>query len=202
MVAYTKQNLDAFVFGDCPDTQQVDNFAIFCNHGLLFTSDHGKASSGIIINHGSDASNVGLSIDAVGPAGLQLINTQLVSRAAQAGTSLEITNDTAGRVDMLNGFTWGRADLPTMMLHGAGTTIVVIGAACCKTRISQAALMRFSAVRGQILRLSRLFATGRPRPSRPSEIRAAMPRSCSTSPTTTVAADNASVAPPARSESN
>lgn len=124
MMQYAKNNLDAFVFGACPATQQIDNFVFGCKHGLLFVADGGKSSAGIVINHGSDGSTQGVHIDSVAAAGLNLINTQCANVGDQSETSVEIADTVAGPVNLFNGMTWGKADLPTMLLHGNGRTTI------------------------------------------------------------------------------
>jgi len=141
LMDYTKANLDAFIFGDCPQTQQVDNFVFGCKHGLLFVADNGRASAGIVINHGSDGSTEGLHVDAAAPAGLQLINAELCNDGIHSQTALDIAPTMTGSVNIFNGETWGRSDLPTMLLHGQGhTTIENWGTHLQEYRVSGGAL--------------------------------------------------------------
>jgi hypothetical protein len=122
MVDYVTDNLDAYTFGNCKGTQQVDNFVYGCKVGLRFVSDNGLASSGTVVNHGSDGSTEGLHIDAASADGLNLINTQLANVGEHSITSVEIAKSNTGLVNLYNGETWGKPGLPTMLLHGLGMT--------------------------------------------------------------------------------
>ncbi|MDR3709511.1 MAG: glycosyl hydrolase family 28-related protein [Capsulimonadaceae bacterium] len=122
VIDYERAYLDAFAFGDCRATQQVDNFVYASNNGLLFTADGGRASAGIVINHGTDGCTTGLRVTAAEPAGLQIVNAELANVGKLANTAVEIDKDTTGPVNFFNGVTWGRRDIPSLILDGAGKT--------------------------------------------------------------------------------
>ncbi|MHB1000073.1 MAG: LamG domain-containing protein [Armatimonadota bacterium] len=73
------QNLDGFIFGDCKDELQYQN-SIFGSHiGLHFVSENGTGASGLVLGHGTDGSLVPIAFDGLGPNGIDVINSQLVS---------------------------------------------------------------------------------------------------------------------------
>jgi len=124
LMEYMKEHLDAFIFGDCPKTQQVDNFVYGCKNGLYFVADNGRAASGIVINHGSDGATEGIHIESDAPGRLQFINTQIANVGLHARTAVEIAQAAGGPIDLFNGESWGIPILPTMIIHGHGQTTI------------------------------------------------------------------------------
>jgi hypothetical protein len=73
--------LEAFVFGDCENELQFQNFNYAARIGLHFIAENGKGASGFVLGHGTDGSLSGVVFDGVG-RDLTLVNTQcdVVSR--------------------------------------------------------------------------------------------------------------------------
>jgi hypothetical protein len=121
---YQTRNLDAFVFGNCPHEIQVNNFVYGCAKGLEFVSDHGKGASGVAINHATDGSSTGVSIESCAPEGLQLVNTEIATVGKHKHAGLEIGAKCAGPVSIFEGVSFGEHDTPSLVLHGVGLTTV------------------------------------------------------------------------------
>jgi hypothetical protein len=76
---YQYQNLEAFVFGDCRDELQYQNTVFGSRIGLRFVAENGTGASGVVLGHGSDGSMVSMQFDGLGPKGIDVLNSQLVT---------------------------------------------------------------------------------------------------------------------------
>ena len=119
---YQQRYLDAFVFGRCPTTLQVNNFVYAALHGLHFVDD-GGGSHGRIINHGTDGASHALTLDATDPAGLEFINTELVLLGPMITASFMTTEKFAGKAALFNTLSWGAA-ASTCILRGSGDVLL------------------------------------------------------------------------------
>ncbi|MBI4979581.1 MAG: hypothetical protein HZC28_19035 [Spirochaetes bacterium] len=75
---YQKENFDAFIFGDCENELQFQNFVFGSLYGLHFVLENGKGASGIVLGHGTDGSKISAAFDGLGKAGMDFINAELV----------------------------------------------------------------------------------------------------------------------------
>lgn len=75
---YQKENLDAFVFGDCVNELQFQNFVFGSLYGIHFVTENGRGASGIVLGHGTDGSKISAAFDGLGKAGMDFINAELV----------------------------------------------------------------------------------------------------------------------------
>jgi len=114
---FQQHNLDAFHFGDCPRTLQVNNFVYACLHGLHFAGS-GTGSSGRIVNHGSDRATHGVTIERGG--NLELVNTEM----APPGTALLVTDRFAGTAALFNSLSWWGRGKKTAELRGKGDILL------------------------------------------------------------------------------
>jgi hypothetical protein len=103
-------NLEAFVFGDCENELQFQNFNFAARIGLHFITENGKGASGLVLGHGTDGSLAGIVFDGLGAAGLTLVNTQCdvynPDRSSVRGY-FETGRDFAGEVTLYNTSYWG-----------------------------------------------------------------------------------------------
>ena len=76
---FQHENLDAFVFGDCRNERQYQNAVFGSCRGLYFVSENGRGASGLVLGHGSDGTRISMAFDGLGPDGMDVINSQLVS---------------------------------------------------------------------------------------------------------------------------
>ncbi len=123
LIDYVMQHNQAFVFGHCPQEIQTNNFVYGANYGLRFIND-GGASSGWVINHASDGSSEGVTIDAAGPQGLNIVSTQIAVVGNSKRRALLIGPQNRGPVNIWGGYSFGQSDVPTMELYGTGPTLV------------------------------------------------------------------------------
>jgi hypothetical protein len=119
---YQQRNLDAFIFGRCTPTLQVNNFVYAALHGLHFVDD-GGGSFGRVINHGTDGASHGLTVEATHPNGLEFLNTELVLLGPTPLASFLTTEKFAGKVSLFNTLSWGAAG-PTAVLRGKGEVLL------------------------------------------------------------------------------
>ncbi|MEI6212061.1 MAG: glycosyl hydrolase family 28-related protein, partial [bacterium] len=115
---YQGRNLDAFIFGRCARTIQVNNFTYSHLHGLHFVDD-GGGSSGRVINHGSDRAASGVTVEASGTDGIELINTEI---ACFDKACLSVTDAFAGRLSFFNTLSWWGGSAGT--LRGKGRVLL------------------------------------------------------------------------------
>ncbi len=115
VIAYQQANLEGLVFGSCKNEQILRTFLYSALDGLKFAND-GGGTSGVVVNHGTDAGSRAVTFEALSPDGLDLYNTQLVV----LGTSQ------VGAVVTLPAFTGG-ARLFNSQIWAPGTMAVLDG---------------------------------------------------------------------------
>jgi len=117
LCAYLKQHQDAFVFGSCPQTLQINNGVFLTGNGLRFVADNGGASGGWVINHESDTAPCPMNVEASSHAGLDVDNIVLFASEEQFA-SLRVSDSSHGSLQLFNGFAG------TLNLAGRGATTV------------------------------------------------------------------------------
>ncbi len=105
VIEFQQAKLEGIVFGRCKDQQILRTFLYSALDGLRFAND-GGGTSGIVINHGTDAGSRAITFDAVGSRGLDLLNTQLVILGKSQVASIVTTPGFAGKVRFLNTQLW------------------------------------------------------------------------------------------------
>ena len=123
LINYVMQHNQAFVFGHCPQEIQTNNFVYGANYGLRFVDD-GGASSGWILNHASDGASEGVTIDAAGAKGLNIVSTQIAVVGDFKRRAVLVGPNNRGPVNIWGGYSFGQSDVPTMELYGIGATLV------------------------------------------------------------------------------
>jgi hypothetical protein len=119
---YQQQNLEAFVFGHCKDSLQVNNFVYAALHGLHFTDESG-GSKARVINHGTDAGSHALTVDATQPEGIEMVNTELVLLGQTPVASLQTAMKFEGRLSLFNTLSWG-VPAATAVIAGRGDVLL------------------------------------------------------------------------------
>ncbi|BCM94251.1 hypothetical protein IAD21_06154 [Abditibacteriota bacterium] len=123
LINYVFKNHQAFVFGHCPQEVQTNNFVYGANYGLRFVYD-GGASSGWIINHATDGASEGVTVDAAGSGGLNIVSTQIAVVGEFKRRAVFVGPKNHGPVNIWGGYSFGQSDVPTMELYGTGPTLV------------------------------------------------------------------------------
>lgn len=123
LINYILQNHQAFVFGSCPKEVQTNNFVYGAGYGLRFINDNG-ASSGWVINHASDGCSEGVTVDAAGNQGLNIVSTQIAVVGDYKRRAVFVGPNNRGPVNIWGGYSFGQSDVPTMELYGTGPTLV------------------------------------------------------------------------------
>jgi hypothetical protein len=120
---FLTRNHEAFIFGHCPNEIQLNNFVYGVDYGLRFVNDHG-ATSGWVINHASDGSSEGITVDAAAPEGLNIVSTQIATVGNNKRRAVYVGPHNTGPVNIVGGYSFGQSDVPTMELYGTGPTLV------------------------------------------------------------------------------
>jgi len=82
---YQHENLEAYVFGDCWNELLYQNVVFGSHTGLHFISQKGTGASGcLVLGYGADGSRIPMAFDGLGPEGVDVINSQLVSMNSTA----------------------------------------------------------------------------------------------------------------------
>jgi hypothetical protein len=82
---YQHEHLEGFVIGDCKDELQYQTTIFGSQIGLHFISQNGKGATGCkVLAHGTDGSQISAAFDGVGPGGVDITNSQLVSMPSSA----------------------------------------------------------------------------------------------------------------------
>lgn len=103
-----KEHEDAFWVGDCSDEMLFHNFVFGARRGLVLSGST-TGPSGWCFGHGSDQSGWGLYVEKVGPDGMPLINSQLVTVGNNGAERGYIKLDPAftGTVSCIGVDAWG-----------------------------------------------------------------------------------------------
>jgi hypothetical protein len=76
---YLFENGDTAIYGDVTGEVVYDNFSWLSRHGVYLKSENGRGPSGWVVGQGVDWSRHSVYIEDIGPAGMDFVNTQLVS---------------------------------------------------------------------------------------------------------------------------
>ncbi len=117
VIEFQQAKLEGLVFGRCKDQQILRTFLYSAVDGLKFVDDKG-GTSGIVVNHGTDAGSRAITFEAVGSRGIDLLNTQLVIFGKSQVASIVTTPGFAGNVRLMNTQLWAGSKMST--LEGSG----------------------------------------------------------------------------------
>ena len=83
---YQHDHLEGFVFGDCRDELQYQTTVFGSRMGLHYILfQNGKGASGcLVLAHGTDGTRISAAFDGLGPDGIDITNSQLVTMAPTA----------------------------------------------------------------------------------------------------------------------
>ncbi|MEK5254670.1 glycosyl hydrolase family 28-related protein [Paenibacillus sp. FSL F4-0125] len=104
---YQKDNLDAFRVGHVKQETIFNTFVYGSMYGIHFEEQNGSGPEAIVIGHGTDGSKKGAVIESAGPAGLSLINTELVSMSTSDKVYVVVGEDFDSKVTLFNTSMWG-----------------------------------------------------------------------------------------------
>lgn len=104
---YQKENLDAFRVGHVEGETIFNTFVYGSMYGIHFEKQNGNGPEAVVIGHGTDGSKKGVVIDSAGPAGLFMINTELVSMSSSDKVYAVVGEDFDSKVTMFNTSMWG-----------------------------------------------------------------------------------------------
>jgi hypothetical protein len=105
--SYQKDNLDAFRVGHVKQQTVFNTFVYGSMYGIHFEEQNGFGPEAIVIGHGTDGSKKGAVIDSAGPAGLSLINTELVSMSSSDKVYVVVGEGFDSKVTLFNTSMWG-----------------------------------------------------------------------------------------------
>ncbi len=120
--------LEAFVFGDCENQLQFQNFNYAARIGLHFISENGRGANGLVLGHGTDGSLSGVVFDGAG-SDLTLVNTQcdVVSRVEGYDTACFATGKQFGAAVTLYNTSYWWGDPKYSVLAESGTLRFELG---------------------------------------------------------------------------
>ena len=116
VAVYVKNNLDAFVYGDCTDQLEFNSAACPAVYGVHFVSEKGRGPAVTLLGHASDTSRVDALFEGLAPAGVDFINTNL---AAYVPPDRQFCGGTIGsEARFYNTATWGSPDFSAVITGG------------------------------------------------------------------------------------
>ncbi|OBZ19268.1 S-layer protein [Bacillus sp. FJAT-27264] len=104
---YQKDHLDAFRVGHVKQETIFNTFVYGSMYGIHFEEQNGSGPEAVVIGHGTDGSKKGAVIDSAGPAGLSLINTELVSMSSSDKVYVVVGEGFDSKVTLFNTSMWG-----------------------------------------------------------------------------------------------
>jgi hypothetical protein len=99
-----------YVFGNMSGEVLHQNFVFGALYGVHLVEESGFGPSGHCLGMGADQGTRTMQIDAVGSAGMDMINTQLVTVDSTNGRYIETGNSFDGTLRLFNTACWGIAD--------------------------------------------------------------------------------------------
>lgn len=105
--SYQKENLDAFRIGDVKGETIFNTFVYGSMYGIHFEDQDGRGPEATVIGHGTDGSKKGVVVDSAGPAGLALVNTELVSLSSSDKVYVVVGEGFDSKVTFFNTSMWG-----------------------------------------------------------------------------------------------
>lgn len=107
---YLWDNARPYVFGNMTGEVLHQNFVFGALYGVHLIDEAGNGPSGYCLGMGADQATTALQVDAVATAGLDMINTQLVTVDSAKGRYIETANTFTGTARLFNTACWGIAD--------------------------------------------------------------------------------------------
>jgi hypothetical protein len=108
-----------YVFGNMTGEVLHQNFVFAGVYGVHLVDEGGIGPSGYCLGMGADQSTTALRVDAIGSAGLDMINTQLVTVDSVNGRYIETDSSFAGTCRLFNTACWGIADHSVVVNGGS-----------------------------------------------------------------------------------
>ncbi len=118
---YQKENLDAFILGDCRNVVQFQNFVYGSLYGIHLVEEKGRGPSGTILGHGTDGSKVSARVDCSGAERIAFINAELVCMASENKRYIHLGKQAKGHAVFFNTLLWGDPDLAGIIEAGTLT---------------------------------------------------------------------------------
>jgi hypothetical protein len=115
---YLWDNARTYIFGNMTGEVLHQNFVFGAYNGIYFISENGIGPSGYCLGFGADQSTTSLRLDAIGPAGLDMINTQLVTVDTARGRYVEMGNSLIGTARLFNAACWGNTNRAVVVNGG------------------------------------------------------------------------------------
>ncbi len=107
-----------YVFGNMSGEVLHQNFVFGALYGIHLVEEGGLGPSGHCLGMGADQATTSLQVDAVGAAGLDMINTQLVTVDSVKGRYIEVGSSFSGTFCLFNTACWGIADHAVVVNSG------------------------------------------------------------------------------------
>ncbi|WP_160495740.1 glycosyl hydrolase family 28-related protein [Paenibacillus dendrobii] len=104
---YQKDNLDAFRIGNVKQETVFNTFVFGSKFGIHFEGQDGQGPEAVVIGHGTDGSKKGAVLEGADNAGLQFINTELVSISTTDKVYVEVGKDFKSKAVFFNSSMWG-----------------------------------------------------------------------------------------------
>ncbi len=104
---YNYDNLDFLVLGNCQGETLYNDFTFGSNRGIVLRSDNGTGPSGISLGLGIDGSRKSMGFEAMGAAGFDFINTQIVAYGDTSTTYIATSPGFASNSTFFNSDYWG-----------------------------------------------------------------------------------------------
>lgn len=117
---YQKENLDAFIFGDCAHEHVLGIFSFGGRNGLRFVAQDAGGFTGSIIGAGCDGCTYGFAVEQA--KDITLVNTEIACLEAQKPVSMVTKASFTGRLRLFNTAIWGTGK--GGQLAGKGETLI------------------------------------------------------------------------------
>jgi len=104
---YQFNNLEFLTLGSCTGEILYNDFVYGALRGIVFQKDGVSGPSGISLGSGVDGARIGLSWQALGSSGFDMINSQIVAVGDTTNKYLETTSTFTGTANMYNADFWG-----------------------------------------------------------------------------------------------
>ncbi|WP_186320237.1 glycosyl hydrolase family 28-related protein [Paenibacillus sp. Y412MC10] len=105
--SYQKDHLDAFRIGNVKQETIFNTFVFGSKFGIHFEGQDGQGPEAVVIGHGTDGSKKGAVLEGADKAGLQFINTELVSISTTDKVYVEVGKDFGSKAVFFNSSMWG-----------------------------------------------------------------------------------------------
>ncbi|MBM7564946.1 hypothetical protein JOC55_001891 [Paenibacillus sacheonensis] len=105
--SYQKDHLDAFRIGDVHNETVFNTFVYGSQYGIHFVKQGEGGPEAVVIGHGTDGSKKGAYLEGAGPAGIAMINTELVSLSTTDKVYVTLGEAFDSKATMYNSSMWG-----------------------------------------------------------------------------------------------